>query len=179
MLLPQHVILIDDHDNQIGVEEKLRAHQDGGKLHRAFSVFVFNSRGELLLQRRAAGKYHFAGLWSNTCCGHPRPGEATAAAAERRLFEEFGFRCALREAFTYTYVAHDPASGLTERELVHAFVGRYEGDPSPDPAEIDEWRWAAPASIRREIEQRPQDCTPWFRIALPLLDDGAVGSVGC
>lgn len=160
------VILVDEQDRQVGVAEKLAAHRGGGRLHRAFSVFVFNADGELLLQQRAEGKYHFGGLWSNTCCGHPRPGEDTTSAACRRLAEEFGFETDLREIGSFIYRAHDATSGLTEQELDHVFVGEFDGAPAPDPAEIDEWRWTAPAEVQRDLAERPDRLTPWFEPAL-------------
>jgi len=166
VLSVEEVILVDDHDNAVGTAEKVRAHQDGGRLHRAFSVFVSNRRGELLLQRRAAGKYHFGGLWSNTCCGHPRPGEEVAAAARRRLGEEFGFTTDLGQVAEFTYKAHDPASGLTEHEYLHVFAGRFDGIPAPDPSEIEDWRWADRAGVESELADAPERYTPWFPLAL-------------
>ncbi len=161
----EHVILVDDHDAEIGSAEKLAAHQDGGRLHRAFSIFVCNQRGELLLQRRAVGKYHFGGLWSNTCCGHPRPGEETGAAARRRLREEFGFEAELGEVASFIYEADHAATGLTEHEYLHVFTGRFDGAPAPDPSEIEEWRWADRAVIERELATSPKAYTPWFPLA--------------
>ena len=167
----EHVILVDAHDTPVGTAEKLEAHQTG-RLHRAFSVFVVNDRGELLLQRRAGGKYHSGGLWSNTCCSHPRPGEATDAAARRRLAEEMGFTCTVEPAFTMIYRAH-VGRGLIEHEYDHVFVGHWNGNPEPDPAEVDGWRWIAPAELRGEVARHPQRFTYWFRVALTeLLDRG-------
>ncbi|MFQ5502448.1 MAG: isopentenyl-diphosphate Delta-isomerase [Phycisphaerae bacterium] len=162
----EQVILVDEQDCEIGTAEKVSAHRGGGRLHRAFSIFIFNDRGELLLQRRAAGKYHFAGLWSNTCCGHPRPGEATGVAGRRRLGEEFGFDADLREVASFIYRADDSASDLTEHEYLHLLVGHYDGPVTPDPAEIENWRWAAPAEIQRDLAARPAHYTPWFGGAL-------------
>ena len=165
----EQVILVDEQDRKVGVAEKLRAHQDGGQLHRAFSIFIFNRRGELLLQKRATGKYHFGGLWSNACCGHPRPGERLLAAARRRLGEEFGFETELTEKLAFTYEALDTVSGLTEREYLHVVVGHFDGEPAPAISEIEAWRWETPASIRREIEAAPQRFTPWLPIASERL----------
>jgi len=162
----EEVVLVDEQGQPIGVEEKLAAHRDGGQLHLAFSVYVFNARGELLLQRRAAGKYHFAGLWSNTCCGHPRPGEGVVQGAERRLEEEFGFRTELRPVLTYSYQARDPESGLSEHELLNVLAGEFEGEPRPDADEIEEWRWRDLDAVRRQVREAPEQVTPWFRLTL-------------
>ena len=123
------VVLIDPNDREIGQMGKLEAHRTG-RLHRAFSVFIFNAQGELLLQQRAANKYHSASLWTNTCCGHPRPGEALVAAGERRLEEEMGLHVPLRPAFHFTYAAK-LEDGLTEHELDHVLIGRSDRDPRP------------------------------------------------
>ncbi len=163
------VILVDKSDRPIGTEDKVRAHQNGGILHRAFSVFVFNSRGETLLQRRAARKYHFGGLWSNACCSHPRPGEETEQAAKRRLMEELGLSMPLRALFTFVYQATDPHSDLSENELDHVLVGTSDTDPTPNVDEIDDWRWADPATVVKEMTSDPTLFTPWFAIALPRV----------
>jgi len=163
---PQQVILVDEHDQPVGIEEKLKAHQNGGRLHRAFSVFVFNSLGQMLLQRRSRLKYHFGGLWTNACCSHPQRNVPLARGARARLSDEFGFDIPLNEAFCFTYRASDAASGLTEHEFDHVLIGRFDGEPRPNPDEIDEWKWVAPADLREEVERRPQDYTPWFKIAL-------------
>src|SRR5688572_2444920 len=132
----EFVTLVDADDNVLGSEAKLRAHRDG-TLHRAFSIFVFDRDRRLLLQRRAPHKYHSASLWSNTCCGHPRPGEAPAMAAARRLQEEMGFSCDLHPAFRKIYRAMLPGS-MVEHELDQVFVGRFDGVPSPNPLEVDD-----------------------------------------
>ena len=163
---PQQVILVDENDQPVGIDDKLKAHQNGGRLHRAFSVFVFNSAGEMLLQRRSLRKYHFGGLWTNACCSHPDPGQPLERAARTRLSDEFGFDVPLDEAFSFTYRATDAASGLTEHEFDHVLIGRFDGQPHPNPDEIGEWRWAAPDELRRDLERHPQDYTPWFKIAL-------------
>lgn len=160
------LILVDERDKLIGYESKLRAHQDGGLLHRAFSIFIFNSTGEMLLQRRAPGKYHFGGLWTNACCSHPRRGQTTPDAAHLRLREEFGFDTDLRELFTFTYRAADPASGLTEHEVDHVFLGRFGGMPCPNPAEISEWKWISPPELLADLRARPEMYTPWFALAV-------------
>lgn len=163
--MAEEVILVDEQDRAIGAAEKLEVHRDGGRLHRAFSIFVFDSSGRLLLQQRAAGKYHFALRWSNTCCGHPRPGEDTLDAARRRLTEEFGFRCELRETGTLMYRAMDLGSGLTEHEFLHVFVGRFDDEPRPDPSEIAAFRWIDRTSLDAELAARPEAFTPWFALA--------------
>lgn len=157
------VILVDEHDTPIGTMEKLAAHQ-AGKLHRAFSVFAFNTEGEMLLQRRAAHKYHSGGLWTNTCCSHPAPGEETLAAAHRRLQEEMGFDCPLTPSGSLTYrVAFD--NGLTEHEFDHIFVGRFDGAPVLNPEEADAWKWIDATTLRADIAAHPDTYTHWFKLA--------------
>jgi isopentenyl-diphosphate delta-isomerase len=155
------VILVDDHDVAIGTMPKLEAHQRGLR-HRALSVIVRDSHGRLLLQARAAGKYHSGGLWTNTCCSHPRPGEDTGNAAARRLEEEMGFSCPLSHLFSTHYRAH-VSNGLIEDEIVHVLAGRFDGTPIPDPREVSAWCWQAPVEIARDIEARPERYTVWFR----------------
>jgi isopentenyl-diphosphate Delta-isomerase len=166
-LLEDRVVLVDANDVEVGTEEKLPAHA-AGVLHRAFSVFISDAGGRMLLQRRAVAKYHSGGLWSNTCCSHPRPGESTAAAAARRLREEMGIVCPLEPAFRFIYRA-ELDHGLTEHEYDHVFVGRFAGVPKPDPAEVDAWRWAAPAQIAAELQERPGDFTAWFHLAFAQM----------
>ena len=154
------VILVDARDREIGRMGKLEAHQRG-RLHRAFSVFIVDSASRLLLQQRAPNKYHSAGLWSNTCCSHPRPGEPVAAAADRRLGEEMGFISPLSFLFSTSYC--EPVSGgLVEHELVHVFGGHFEGTPRPDPSEVMAWAWREPADIAAEVTDRPGAYTVWF-----------------
>lgn len=160
----EQVILVNAEDAPIGTAGKLEAHERGA-LHRAFSVFAVNARGEILLQRRAAGKYHGGGLWSNSCCGHPRPGEPTAEAARRRLLEELGIDCPLQPVFSFTYRAQMPG-GLTEHEIDHVFAGRVDRDPHPDPTEVEAWRWATPDEILTSLQAKPSAYTPWFKAAL-------------
>jgi isopentenyl-diphosphate delta-isomerase len=152
----------------MGVLDKTKAHR-GGPLHRAFSVFIINSADQLLLQRRALTKYHSKGLWSNTCCGHPRPGETIVEASRRRLLEEMGFQTELRKLFDFTYYANLD-DGLTEHEFDHVMMGRFEGAPKPDPDEVMEWKWVDLMTIQEEIERHPACYTYWFRISLvPFL----------
>lgn len=163
----ERVVLVDENDVERGSVEKLRAHREA-LLHRAVSVLVFNRRGEMLLQRRADGKYHSGGLWSNTCCGHPRPGEATADAARRRLREEMGFDCPLVWDHAFRYRA-PLGGGLTEHEFDHVFVGRSDGDPEPDPDEVQDWRWASFEALDRDAALSPHLYTRWFHILLKRL----------
>jgi isopentenyl-diphosphate delta-isomerase len=164
---PAHdIVLVDEHDRPVGTSDKLAAHQRGGVLHRAFSVFLFDAQGRMLLQQRAATKYHFANLWTNACCSHPRPGEAVAEAARRRVREELGIDVPLTPALTFVYRAEDPASGLTEHEYDHVFVGRLDGEPAPNPAEVSAVEWIDPAALLRDVRARPERYTPWFRIVL-------------
>jgi len=159
--MDEYVVLVNEQDEEMGVREKRQAHVEG-VLHRAFSVFLFDEEGALLLQQRHPDKYHSGGLWSNTCCSHPRPGEPVAAAAHRRLREEMGITCGLHRAFGFVYrSALD--HGLYEHEYDHVFVGYYRGTPSPDPTEVVAWRWAEADALRREILERPDQYTYWFR----------------
>jgi isopentenyl-diphosphate delta-isomerase len=160
----ERVVLVDEADRAVGFEEKVAAHV-AGYLHRAFSVFVFDRSRRLLLQRRAPGKYHSGGRWSNTCCGHPRPGESVEEAAHRRLREEMGFDCPLVKIATYRYTAR-VGDGLVENELDHLLAGEFEGAPAPDPSEATEWRWADPAAVLREATIAPQRFTAWLRGSL-------------
>ena len=160
----EKVILVDEKDNEIGTEEKIKAHQNGGKLHRAFSIFIFNSQGQMLIHKRAKTKYHSPGLWTNACCSHPKPGESLKEAVHRRLKEEMGFDCELEEAFSFIYKA-DVGNGLTEWEFDHVFIGRFDGEPEPNPEEVDDWKWMNIDELKKDIEQNPEKYTPWFRIA--------------
>jgi isopentenyl-diphosphate Delta-isomerase len=162
--MSEQVILVDEHDREAGAAEKLEAHRQG-LLHRAFSVFVFDRAGRLLLQKRAAAKYHSGGLWSNTACGHPRPGEGTAEAARRRLREEMNFDCELREAFDFVYRA-ELSGGLVEHEFDHVFVGFYEGEPEPDAGEVEDWKWVSIAELRRGLDEEPESYSRWLRLAV-------------
>ncbi len=158
------VVLVDQQDNPIGEGEKLATHQEG-KLHRAVSVFLFNSQGDLLIQQRALCKYHCGGLWSNTCCGHPRPGELPLAAAGRRLFEEMGIRCPLKKTFDFIYRV-ELDQGLIEHEFDHVFTGQFEGEIQPNPMEVQAWKWITIAELLRDFEQNPHLYTFWFKTIL-------------
>lgn len=157
-------ILVDENDNEIGKAEKMKVHEDG-MLHRAFSVFILNDRGELLLQKRASVKYHSPGLWTNTCCSHPVPGETAVAAGERRLMEEMGFSVALQPAFSFLYRA-DVGDGLIEHEFDHVLVGRYNAIPEMNPEEVEDFRYVALDELLQEVERAPEQFTTWFRILL-------------
>jgi isopentenyl-diphosphate delta-isomerase len=160
----EYVSLVDEQDNEIGVMEKLQAHQEG-LLHRAISVFVFNDRNELLLQQRAAEKYHSPYLWTNTCCSHPRPGEVLIDAANRRLVEEMNMYCPLEYQFSFTYKAVLD-QGLTEHELDHIFFGESNVLPQPDPAEVMNYKYLSLSAIEKEIEKNPEEYTSWFKLML-------------
>lgn len=163
----ERVIRVDSLDRPRGSAGKLDVHREG-LLHRAFSVFVFNAAGELLMQRRADCKYHFAGLWSNTCCGHPRPGESTAAAAARRLREELGISVPLSEQTALVYRARDSVSGLIEHEYLHVFRGELSdgrgGEPHPDPDEVGAWQWVSIPDLRQCLADGSGAFTPWFAL---------------
>lgn len=168
------VILVDEQDRPVGTEEKLRAHEEGA-LHRAFSVVVFNSDGQMLLQQRSPSKYHSGGLWSNTCCSHPRPGEPVEAAARRRLKEEMGFTCDVEPVFTFTYRVR--LGTLWEHELDHVLVGRYDGTPAPDADEVGSWKWVDLEDLKVDMQAHPEQYTYWFRVLIDRLADTSPGEV--
>jgi isopentenyl-diphosphate delta-isomerase len=163
----EFVILVDDSDVEIGTMEKIEAHR-AGLLHRAFSVFVVDTKGQILLQRRASAKYHSGGLWSNSCCGHPRPGERVAEAARRRLREEMGLDCELTHLDRFLYFAQ-LEGGLVEHELDHVLIGRSDETPRPNPAEVGDWRWARPERIEDDLQATPSTFTAWFPQAFGIL----------
>lgn len=163
----EQVILVDENDCQTGAMEKLQAHREG-LLHRAFSVFVFDRQGRLLLQKRASGKYHSAGLWSNTACGHPRPGEDLRAAARRRLKEEMGFECELAQQFRFTYRT-ELENGLTEHECDYVLTGCFTGSPAPDESEVSEWKWIGANELLRDLSVNSESYTHWFKMAVSLM----------
>lgn len=165
----EEVILVNEQDEQSGTIGKLEAHEKA-LLHRAFSVFIFNNKGQMLLQQRASTKYHSGGLWSNACCSHPRPGEETLAAAKRRLKEELGFETALRKIFHFTYKTSF-SNGLTEHEFDHVYTGIYEGDVTPDTLEVSNYTFKSMQEINDNLHSSPQKYTAWFQIAFPKIMD--------
>ncbi|HEV7622386.1 MAG TPA: isopentenyl-diphosphate Delta-isomerase [Flavisolibacter sp.] len=164
------LVLVNDKDEPIGYMEKMKAHEEG-LLHRAFSVFIFNSEGKMLLQKRSAKKYHGGGLWTNACCSHPKPDENVKAAAEKRLFEEMGFTTTLKKVFEFTYLAN-VENGLIEHEYDHVFSGIYEGEINPDRMEVEDYCYKDMDTISLEVSSRPEDFTSWFKIAFPKIRGG-------
>ncbi len=163
----EEVILVDEFDNEQGKMEKMQVHREG-RLHRAFSIFIFNNKGEMLLQQRALNKYHSAGLWTNACCSHPKPNEATEIAAIRRLKEELGFATQLEKIFDFTYTTSFD-NGLTENEFDHVFSGIYDGEININKAEVQDICYRAIDEIESAIQSHPQKFTAWFKIAFPLV----------
>jgi isopentenyl-diphosphate delta-isomerase len=164
----QNVILVNENDEVTGTAEKMEAHQKG-LLHRAFSIFVFNSRGEMLMQQRAEDKYHSGGLWTNACCSHPRPGEKTEEAARRRLKEELGFETSLTEIFDFIYKA-EFGNGLAEFEYDHVYVGEHDGVIEADKQEVMDYCFRAMPEIRNLMTHHPENYTAWFHIAFPKIE---------
>jgi len=158
----EHVILVDAEDHELGTMEKIEAHEKA-VLHRAFSVFIFNDSGELMLQQRAAHKYHSPLLWTNTCCSHQRLGESNIEAGKRRLREEMGFEVDLDEKFHFIYKAEFD-NGLTEHELDHVMLGYYNGEPAINPQEVVSWKWIDMEVLKKDIIDNPEEYTAWFKI---------------
>jgi isopentenyl-diphosphate Delta-isomerase len=155
------VVLVDENDRALGSAPKLEVHQRG-LLHRAVSLLLRDDRGRFLLQRRAGAKYHSGGLWSNTCCGHPRPGESVESAARRRLRAEMGIlECKVRRVSSFLYRAA-VGNGLVEHEIDHVVVGEWNGEPTPDPSEVSEWRWASEPALHADLALHPGRYTPWL-----------------
>ncbi|MDD4625208.1 MAG: isopentenyl-diphosphate Delta-isomerase [Candidatus Pacebacteria bacterium] len=175
--MAKDIILIDESNNQIGTAEKMEAHRQG-LLHRAFSILIYNQKGEILLQRRAASKYHCPGLWTNTCCSHPRPGENLLASAERRLKEEMGFSAPLRKT-GLEFVYKIKVGELIEHEYDYVLEGSFDGEPILNPEEVDAYKWIDMKSLDKDIEENPQNYTPWFRLIIgqgdPLAGDKIKG----
>ena len=158
----EHVILVNEKDQEIGLMPKLEAHQKA-VLHRAFSVFIFNSENELMLQQRASDKYHSPNLWTNTCCSHQRSGESNIQAGTRRLYEEMGFTTSLKEITSFIYKAPFD-NGLTEHELDHIMVGYYNEDPVINSEEVEDWKWMKIEDVKKDISLNPDLYTAWFKI---------------
>jgi len=164
----EFVVLVNERGKKIGLAEKLKAHQQG-LLHRAFSIFLFNEKGEMLLQQRAKGKYHFAGLWSNACCSHPREGERVLSAAKRRLMEELGIESPLKNSGHVPYKFYDDKSALTEHEYDYIFTGKFDSKISFNKKEVTAVRWMSRTDLKREMKSHPGKFTPWFKEILKQI----------
>ena len=158
----EQVILVDENNQQIGLMGKMEAHEKA-LLHRAFSVFIMNDKGELMLQQRAAEKYHSPLLWANTCCSHQRDGESNLEAGKRRLQEEMGFVTDLKEVFSFIYKAPFD-NGLTEHELDHVMVGNYNDAPNINKEEVESYKWMTPEAVKNDMQLQPEIYTAWFKI---------------
>ena len=165
----EKVVLVDEKDTTIGEMEKMKAHQKA-ILHRAFSIFVFNDKNELMLQQRAFSKYHSPGLWTNTCCSHPRPGEALIDAGHRRLREEMGFDCEIEKIFDFVYKAKLD-KGISEHEFDHVLFGRFIYTPNINPEEVESWKWMSMEEIAIDMKINPENYTVWFRIVFDRVRD--------
>ncbi|HEX5654848.1 MAG TPA: isopentenyl-diphosphate Delta-isomerase [Chitinophagaceae bacterium] len=165
----EQVILVDEQDNEMGYMEKMEAHTKA-VLHRAFSIFIFNNKGEMLLQQRALQKYHSAGLWTNACCSHPRPGETLLDAAKRRLVEEMGIDVSLEKLFDFVYKA-ELENGLTEYEYDHVLLGNYDGPVVFNTEEVQDVCYKAMRDIRESLAANPAIYTSWFQLAFPRIDE--------
>jgi isopentenyl-diphosphate delta-isomerase len=165
----EQVILVDENDNPVGVAEKMVAHREG-LLHRAFSIFIFNSKGEMLLQQRALDKYHSGGLWTNACCSHPNPGEETLAAAQRRLKEEMGFEVAVEKVFDLRYRSVFD-NGLTEHEFDHVFAGEYDNRFEFNKKEVMDFCYKDMEELRNSLQTHPEKYTTWFHLAFPGIEN--------
>ncbi len=167
--IEEMIIMVDENDRELGPIEKMEAHHKG-ILHRAFSILVFNSNKQLLLQRRSLSKYHTPGLWTNTCCSHPRFGEDLEHAVHRRLQEEMGFQCELKELFEFLYKTTFEMN-LHEHEFDHVFVGFYDGEVVVNPEEVSEYQWVDINTIKLDIERYPEKYTYWFKYLFALSED--------
>jgi isopentenyl-diphosphate delta-isomerase len=172
------VILVDKKDNQISLEEKIKAHREK-KLHRAFSVFAFNSKGELLIQQRAKTKYHSGGIWANTCCSHPEPGKDLISEVKRRLKEEMGFNCRLEEIFSFIYETPVKSRGkiMYEHEFDHVFIGEFNGMPKPSKKEVKSWQWISVKDLKKDIKQNPNKYAYWTKILFKKLIKKAINNI--
>lgn len=162
--IENNVILVDENNNEIGVCEKIKAHKEA-KLHRAFSIFIFNSNNELLLQQRALSKYHSGGLWSNTVCSHPKPNQDLIKCVKERLVEEMGFSTDVKEKFSFLYRS-DYVNGLSEHEYDHVFIGYYDKNPNPNPEEVMDYKWITIDNLKKDVKNNPEKYTSWFKIIL-------------
>lgn len=160
----EHVILVDNQDHEVGSMEKIEAHKKG-MLHRAFSILLFNDKGEILLQKRASHKYHSAGLWTNICCSHPMPGEKMEDATKRKLLQEMGIETPLKYAFKFIYKA-DVGHDLIEHECDHVFIGKFSGQPTLNPLEAEAWRTISLDDLKKEITRNPHLFTHWFLLIM-------------
>jgi isopentenyl-diphosphate delta-isomerase len=167
-MIQEDIILVNEQDEVVGFMEKMEAHRSA-QLHRAFSIFIFNTHGHMLLQQRASHKYHSGGLWTNACCSHPRPGEDTASAAQRRLFEELGFRVPLKKIFDFTYKSA-VGNGLTEHEYDHVFTGIYDGIIPFNPEEVSKVCYMEMNELKVRLNQHPHQFTVWFQLAFPKME---------
>lgn len=174
-MVKQQVILVDKNNRKIGVEEKIKAHKEGD-LHRAFSIFIFNSREELLIQQRAKTKYHSGGLWSNTVCSHPKPGETYNKAVHRRLEEEMAFDCKLKKLFCFIYNT-GVVNCLIENEYDCVFIGKFDGKPKPNPKEIMNHKWISVKELKQDIIKNPNKYTVWLKIALNKIKSSQINEV--
>ncbi|MBK9290566.1 MAG: isopentenyl-diphosphate Delta-isomerase [Bacteroidetes bacterium] len=165
----EFVVLVDEQDRPLGLMEKMEAHRKA-LLHRAFSIFLFNNDGQMLLQQRAMTKYHSPGLWTNTCCSHPRHEETLEQATSRRLKEEMGMSCDMRKAFDFIYKA-DVGQGLTEHEFDHVFIGITDDQPEINTDEVASWKYVGMKELYKDVEQHPEKYTVWFKIALKQLQE--------
>ncbi len=172
-----NVILVDEQNTQIGVKPKLQAHIDGD-LHRCFSILLYNSKGEMLIHKRALEKYHCGGLWTNACCSHPAPGEHTIEGAKRRLYEELGYKdITLTPQFEFIYLA-EFENGLIEHEYDFVYTGIVDFDPpKPDPSEIAEFAWVTVSELSADVQENPSKYTVWFQIILSKLQKGEISPV--
>ncbi|MBQ8957687.1 MAG: isopentenyl-diphosphate Delta-isomerase [Bacteroidales bacterium] len=167
----EFVVLVDENDRQIGLMEKQAAHITP-HLHRAFSIFLFNSKGELLMQQRALSKYHSHGLWTNTCCSHPRDGETLAEATSRRLMEEMGMTCEMHEVYTFIYKA-PVGQGLIEHEFDHVWIGQSDEEPQINREEVESWKYVSLNALKDDIRLHPELYTEWFKITFEEMSHHA------
>jgi isopentenyl-diphosphate delta-isomerase len=168
----EQIILVDQNDAQVGAMGKLATHEKG-LLHRGFSIIVKNDKGEIMLQKRARGKYHSGGLWTNTCCGHPKDTEDLTSAVHRRLKEEMGFDCKLKEILTFIYEVNLD-KGLKENEFLHVFLGKYNNAPALNPEEADDWKWITMEDLKADIAKNPDKYTYWFKISLKKVEENNI-----